>query len=105
MTTEIKTHRKPRNNRYSPEIVKDCRESGLTKTEYAIQKGIHPSVLYRWMVRYEEENGKGSFVKIEPQKAAPDRDTAIEIILPDGIRIRGGSIDETCEIVKLIRGL
>jgi len=62
----IKTIRRPRRNRYSPEVVQDYKESGLSKNAYARQNGIHPNVLYRWIARYEEENQKDTFVRMNP---------------------------------------
>jgi len=95
--------RGPRRNAYSPERVRDWQASGLTKTEYGRRNGIHPNVLSRWIARHSEEEGC-AFVRIEPGSLAPDSGP-LEIVLPDGIRIRGVDGTEISAILKAIRGL
>lgn len=104
MGTDEGASRRVRKNRYSPEQVIEWRKSGLTKGEFAKRNKIHPNVFARWINRYEEEKQSSDFVRVKPHTLTSSRQSGIEIVLPDGIRIRCTSADEISEIVKLIRG-
>jgi transposase-like protein len=104
MGTDGGASRRMRKNRYSPEQVKDWLRSGLAKGSYARQKGIDPNVFARWIKRYDEDKVSSDCVRIEPPAKSPDHHGAIEIELPDGIRICCTRADEAVKIVQLIRG-
>lgn len=63
--------------------VKQWRESGLKKKEYCQQRGISVSALSYWVTRMNRSQRKG-FIALVPGSA----DTPLEVIYPNGIRIR-----------------
>ena len=82
------------------EYVLRYRTSGLTQKQYCEEEGLSVATLGYWLkrARDQEEQQVGSFVPIQP--AARDNKD-IEIIYPDGIKVRmNHSVD-----VEYIRAL
>jgi transposase len=105
MSIEDNTDKRHYRNSYNPDVVKKFCESGLSKSEYARRNGIHANVLTRWIARYDEDINLGSFVRIGHLDGQALREHLLEIILPDGIRVRITDVSLIGETIKSIRGV
>mgnify|MGYP001041614754 FL=1 len=62
--------------------IESCKQSGLTVSEYCIQKGILKSNYYYWIKKLGSENKSGSFTAVKVTTNA-----AIEITYPNGVQL------------------
>lgn len=66
-------------------MISEWQRSGKSKKTYCLENGINEATFYYWFSR-SKENGSatGSFITI----GKSDRDSAIEVIYPNGVRIK-----------------
>ena len=65
--------------------VKSWRESGLKKKEYCQQRGISESTFSYWITRINKSKGR-AFIPLLPAEGI--NDSAIEVIYPNGVRVK-----------------
>lgn len=86
--------RSPRRTRRTSEqiaqIVRDFRDSGLTKAEFARLVGVHPNTVGYWIRRHTEEVDSPQLVPVRVRPETPRRSpgAGIELVVQDDLRIR-----------------
>jgi hypothetical protein len=70
--------------------VRQWRSSGLTAGAFAEQEGLNEQTLRHWAWQLERAQGSTStgFVEVVVPTATPSRETVIEVVLRDGVRLR-----------------
>lgn len=111
-----------RRRRWSSEvkerIVSETLEPGVTVTEVARRHGIDRSLVYRWRRQFKVQRvtEAGGFLPVTVQEAPGEAATAsctcaarsaetIEILLPDGVRVRTGPSVAGEALSRVLRAL
>ena len=80
-------------------MIADWQQSGKSKREYYQEKGISEASFYYWLSRSKEKDtSNGRFIAVD-KKSSQRSD--IEVIYPNGVRIKAGS--DLTLISQLIR--
>ena len=78
--------------------------SGLTQGAFSRQEGIKYSTLVWWLKQRRESNRAGKPITFEQYRIGERVHTAgLEVVLPDGTRLRGGDPAMLAELVKALR--
>ena len=98
------------------EVIRQCEKSGLTQEQFAEKRRIPVSTLRFWIYRLRRERQEESPtlvpVRVLPSPAPlargrdDDEAPAIEVVLPDGLRLRfaaGASSETVAEYVARLR--
>ncbi len=74
-------------------LVRQWRESGLTRQEFCLQHGITLAKFGYWIARWKENQsgGESGFISLTPSRAG-DR-ASISVIYPNGVRLEVPSAD------------
>jgi transposase-like protein len=93
----------PRSEREA--LVRAYEQSGLTQKAFAKREGVKFPTFVSWLqeFRRREEPAKVSFAELTAPgvKIAPV--AALEVQLPDGTIVRGGSAEELARLLRLVR--
>lgn len=101
---EAKRDEKGRRITPAPEreaVVRAYEESGLTQRAFARREGIKYSTLVSWVQRWRREQAAGSrpaFAEFTMTGPA-----GLEMRLPDGVVIRGASVEDVAKLLRLVR--
>ncbi|MBI5774743.1 MAG: hypothetical protein HZA89_13485 [Verrucomicrobia bacterium] len=89
------------------------RESGLTRSGFARREGIRYTTFCTWVQKDEEARaGGGAGMKRKPAAPTvrfaqvglpPGAARGLEVRLPDGITVRGSSVEELAGLVRALR--
>jgi transposase-like protein len=108
ITTElVETKRDERGRRITPgpereAAVRAYDESGLTQKAFARREGIKYATLVSWLQRRRRERSS------TPRPAFAEFTMAggpggLEVRLPDGVVIRGASVEDAAKLLRLVR--
>lgn len=64
-------------------MITDWQQSGKSKKQYCLEKGIREATFYYWFARSREQPSTGSFIRVDNVPATAQ----IEIIYPNGVRL------------------
>jgi transposase-like protein len=102
---DTKTRRGRRLTRYSAEdrerLIREQAESGLTKKAFCERHGINRGTFLGWR-RYKTAVKKPVFAKVAVVAPQP---AAVEVLLPNGVRIGIRHQGKQDELVSLVRGV
>lgn len=77
-----------------------------TNEQFCIEQGITQSVLYYWMRKFREEQSgdkeSSAFVKVNISGKPATQESGIEVVYPDGTRLRLGNEVKTSWLRELI---
>ncbi|NBB79108.1 MAG: hypothetical protein GVY36_06620 [Verrucomicrobia bacterium] len=81
-------------------------ESGLTQRAFAKREGVKYSTLVWWLKQRRERNRSAEPVRFEEVRlgSALEKPTALEVVLADGTRVRGGDPAMVGQLVRMLRG-
>jgi transposase-like protein len=82
-------------------LVKEHTQSGLTKKAFCERNGINLGTFHGW-TKYRVALKKGAFAQVKVPAATP---AAVEVLLPNGVRIGIRHQGKQDELVSLIRGV
>ncbi|MBT7067385.1 MAG: transposase [Verrucomicrobia bacterium] len=82
-------------------LIKEQAESGLTKKAFCERNGINRGTFLGWR-RYQTAVKKPAFAQVKVPTATP---AAVEVLLPNGVRIGIRHQGKQDELVSLVRGV
>ncbi len=65
-------------------MVADYKASGLSGAAFCRDRGIHRSLLYYWIKRYDQQTSPGGFMELKPTHKT---NKSIEVTYPNGVRV------------------
>ena len=75
--------------------------SGLTQRAFAEREGVKFCTFTTWLVRHRRAQEKTTFREVEVGGARPV--AVIEIVLPDGLVVRGSELEQVVAVVGRLR--
>jgi len=93
----------PRSDREA--LVRAYEQSGLTQKAFAKREGIKFPTFVSWLqeLRRGETKPKVSFTELTTPAVTTAPAAALEVQLPDGMIMRGGSAEELARLLRLVR--
>ena len=87
-------------------LVAEYRESGLTQAAYARREGVRYSTFAGWVQRSRRPRGprRAPVRFAEVKWPVPVAAAGLEVQLPDGLVLRGGSAAELAALVRALKG-
>lgn len=78
-------------------MIADWHRSGKSKKAYCAENGINEATFYYWFSHIKENDtaARGSFITIEKVPRKSD----VEIIYPNGVRIKVSARLTTCQLI------
>jgi transposase-like protein len=102
---DTKTKRGRRLTRYSAadreRLIREQAKSGLTKKAFCERHGINRSTFLGWR-RYQTAVKKRAFAQVQVATPSP---AAVEVLLPNGVRIGIRHQGRQDDLVSLVRGV
>ncbi len=87
-------------------LLEEYDRSGLTQKAFARREGINVHTLVAWLGRRRKAAGRASNkpVRFQELSLSPRAAASLEVHLPDGLVLKGGSPGELAELVLALRG-
>jgi len=107
-TTElVEAKRDERGRRITPAaereaVVRAYEESGLTQKAFARREGIKYPTLVSWLQRHRRDQA-GSPRPAFAEFTVAGASGGLEVRLPDGVVIRGASVEDVAKLLRLVR--
>ncbi len=92
--------------RYSAEdrerLINEHAASGLTKKAFCVQRGVNVGTFMGWRNLPASKNRQPVFAKVNVPAPQP---AAVEILLPNGVRVGIRHEGKQAELITLVRGV
>lgn len=86
------------------ELLAEYDRSGLTQKAFAKREGINVHTFVSWLLQ-RRRSGRGAAVRFEEMPWAGLAATpSLEVVLPEGMTVRGRTAAEVAQLVQLLRG-
>jgi hypothetical protein len=82
--------------------IEDYERSGLTQRAFAEREGIRFYTFTAWLKRHRHRRVQTSFAEVAVARPKPAVG-AVEVVLPDGVMVRGGEVEQLVAVVKGLR--
>lgn len=106
MNTEEPTKRRRVVRRYSAEdrerLIREHASSGLSKKAFCAQRGVNVGTFMGWRNLPAGQKQHPGFAQVEVAASLP---AAVEILLPNGVRVGIRHQGKRAELVALVRGV
>lgn len=88
------------------ELVGEFGASGLTMAAFARREGINYATFAGWVTAQRAVPAKIpiKFAEVRMPPAGPRDDAPLEVRLPDGTMVRGGTVADLVTLLKALRG-
>ncbi len=107
MNTEEPTKRRRVNRRYSAKdrlrLISEHAASGLTKKAFCKQRGVNVGTFMGWRNLPVPKHQKPAFAKVDVPASTPP--AAVEILLPNGVRVGIRHEGKQSDLIALVRGV
>jgi len=75
--------------------------SGLTQREFAEREGLKFWSFTSWLRRHRQQRGVTSFAEVSAAAARPSG--PLEVVLPNGVTVRGTDLEQLVALVERLR--
>ncbi len=84
-------------------LVKAYETSGLTQRAFAEREGVKYCTFTAWLGRHRQGKRKGAFAQLDLGPASRLA-AGIEVVMPDGVLVRGHDGEQIAALVAKLRG-
>lgn len=75
--------------------------SGLTQREFAQREGLSYDSFVKWLTRDRCRQAKAAFAEVSGPVPRPT--SPLEVVLPNGVVVRGGDVEQLARLIERLR--
>ena len=86
-------------------LLRAYQESGLTQKAFAAREGVKYCTFVSWVqaAKRSAPSPAARFAEVSVTSAAASAHRGVEVVLPDGVVVRGGDMDAVIAVVNRLR--
>lgn len=88
---------------YRAGLIAAYEKSGMTQSAFAEREGVKFYTFTKWLANHRRARAKSAFAEVALKPTLPPSGPAVEVVLRDGVTVRGSDLGQVAVLVERLR--